>query len=340
MPTLDDNDDKTKQGQADAGGAYIGGGGGQGATTGLKDESPSSSGSYTNLQNYLGANQGNDATMGQAAYGVVNAAGTTANQDMAGLQSEADKEIAAGTQNVDPGKLNTINAGGENQSVIDTTYTGPKSYNDVQDPNNTLGAVQNAQQQADLVGKQGGVNTLLREAYGSPSYTSGENQLDTFLTQSGAGGQQGLNQITSDWGGVSNNLQNEYSGITSEIGKAKDTSAATGQTYADAQKARATDLANRNTPGTGSGNPGTYSSGIQTSDTPFNPNQQAAAGNVMAGQAAVTPHNTAGVQYNTGTNSGIENLNGPAIGFAAFGGKVPENKYTGIKNLLHGRTKK
>ena len=393
MATLDEENDPNKKNAATSGGAYIGGGSGQGATTGIKSESPTASGSYTNLQNYLGANQGNDAAMGQAAYGVVNQAGQAAEKSLGDYQTNATNAITAGTQNVnqdtlggfgkgmgvDQNVLKDINAGKYSTGAptvnyqikaIDTSYNGPTDYNAVQGQQQAVGDVQKTGELAGLAGSNAGVGQLLRTAYDRPSYSTGENQLDTFLTQGGAGGQQALGKIGSDWGHEGDKLTNAYSGIQSQIGKAQETSKATGATYDKAQadaKAQA-DKTNQ-TYGTyfkdwkkgqddaaesarlaanaAKANATTKPSSLTAAAAPakpvytqpgtllIGPNQTPTGKVPTAAQTAAIPkvnNSTLSTEMNPwGASNAID-----MSGFAAFGGKIPEKKYKGILSSLGG----
>ena len=372
MATLDQEDDKLKQGQSDGGGAYIGGGSGQGATTGINSDSPSSSGNYTNLQNYLTANEGNDTLMGQGAAGVANAAGQGAVQAMDTMQNNANSQISSGTVNVDPekekqiafdpgagfqGRISNLSKGGTDSggqynyggpSSVNTTYGGPQSYNEINGALDTAGKVGNAQSVADQSKTTPGVSTLLKSAYGQPGYSSGENQLDTLVTQSGTGGQGQLNKIGQDWGGITDTANNMYGGIQSQIQAGKDTSAATGAKYAGDIAQAQKDVGAANSQIDSAKTQGQAYLKQKAIDDQ-NARDAAAAKAAQNGldylnwgksvTGAATPTKQAPTGSNWDDASAGHSTNGPAPLFAAFGGKVPYNKYSGISNMLNGRKK-
>jgi len=119
LPT-DPEKDKDKQAADQAAGPVLGApgaapiqgsGGGQAAATGA----PTKSGSFTNLNNYVTANAGNDATMGAAARG--------------GVQQSANKADAAGTSVYDTGttavEAGTVRDDGTIQAVTNLGVVKP-----------------------------------------------------------------------------------------------------------------------------------------------------------------------------------------------------------------------
>lgn len=125
------------------GSAFAGGGGGQGAT--VKAPAPTSSGSFTNLQKYMDANQGAAANMGQGIAGTINQAG-----------QKTDKAINDYVSTGAPGAANA------------------ESAND-----NLQGILKNAN------GGMPGFVSLLNQTYSQPGYTGGERGLDAALINGG-----------------------------------------------------------------------------------------------------------------------------------------------------------
>lgn len=191
MAVLNEDDKLNPQGQATGGGgAFIGSGSGQGATTSV--HAPTSSGSYTNLENYIGANQGgSDVKMGQAAYGVVDTAGKEANKAISGLHTAAS---AAGN----PEDVTQFSEYQPAQNAVGKV-AGTKNSDTGKYSGGLLGS---------LNGGQNGVGSLLKDAYAQPSYTAGENQLDAFLTGASQGGQQRLGAAQKKWGDIGTKFDN------------------------------------------------------------------------------------------------------------------------------------
>jgi hypothetical protein len=152
--TQDDQDQQNQGGQqpgvqtatgntSGGGGGYVGGGTGQGATTtaapGQASPAGSSSGSYTNLQSYLNANQGSGGDMGKAIEGSVDTAGKDADQKIGSYTSDVTGDVANGSKNinVDQGVLGQIKSGTANLDpsvmneiqggVYQGKYNGPGS---------------------------------------------------------------------------------------------------------------------------------------------------------------------------------------------------------------------
>lgn len=128
------------------GSGFVGGGSGQGATT-KAAPAPTSSGSYTNLSAYLGANQGAGQQMGQQAEKVVDTAG-----------QKADAAI---------GNYAKVGAPGASDAN--------RSYQALQD------------QLGRFTGNQSDTASILRNTYTQPNYSAGESGLDAFLVNQGGG---------------------------------------------------------------------------------------------------------------------------------------------------------
>lgn len=260
-----------------AGGAFIGGGTGQGATTTTK--APTSSGNYTNLTDYLSANQGSGATMGKTAENVVGQAGQDADNKLVDYSNNTTRAINAGTPGVDQGVLGQINNGittgastttknadgsttttGGKQSYNGFTpatasYTGPTATSNVTgqagtDQAGAYGAISklvggapgSGTYNGGLVRQAGdgqtGVQSLLRNnVYQQPSYTAGESGLDAFLTGGTPGGQQSLKNIQDQWGGMGAKGDATNARLTTAMQGGIDAATGVNKTYGDAVKA-------------------------------------------------------------------------------------------------------
>lgn len=185
-----------------AGGGFIGGGTGQGSTTAVKSPTaPTSSGNYTNLTNYLSANQGSGAAMGKTAENVVGQTGQQANQDLSSYQNSTNAAINAGTPTVNQGTLNQIKNGVTTGAATTTknadgsttttggkeTYTGPTpaavSYTGPTDPSKVSG-----QAATDQSSAYGDIASLVGGAPGSGTYNGG-------MVGQAAGGQTGVQSL-------------------------------------------------------------------------------------------------------------------------------------------------
>ncbi len=257
------NEDEKKKTIGGSGGAFIGGGSSQGATTGVKD-APTASGNFTNIQNYLTANEGSDAAMGEAAKAQVGASYGEAEGAQNALANEASSSIQSGTPVVDQNTISGIanwqpsNYGQQINSLsrgqtstynpVSVTpppavaYTGPTSYNQLSGAQGVESSAQRAEERVGLTNNQAGVSELLRGAYANPNYTSGEGNLDAFLTGSGAGGQQQLAQARQQFGDIQQKKGNLYSGIMGQIGTAQNQVADVNNQYDAARTARGDEL--------------------------------------------------------------------------------------------------
>jgi hypothetical protein len=191
--------------------ASIGGGSaGAGAGQSGQSKAPTSSGSYTNLMSYIGANQGNDTKMGNAAAAVVDNAGEQANQALSNLNHDVGYNTIHSLRSdaVQPGA--PVKSRGP--AVAHTPVTDPTQLDSYQGANDAVANVAGTEnsdtgkRSGGLLGLAGGgqsgVSTLLQKAYQQPNYSAGENQLDTFLTGASAGGQSALKGINDKWGDV------------------------------------------------------------------------------------------------------------------------------------------
>lgn len=188
---------------------------------------PTASGSFTNLNNYISANKGNDTQMGSQVESRVGGQAAVADTSGDALHDGASTEVESGTVRLDEGELKTFK--GETPAPIDGTlrptvnkdiygqqinaeYGGPTSATDGTlaplhaDANKNYTAVQDSANLA--AGGLEGRGTLLKDAYGQEKYTQGQNQLDSFILGAGVGGQQSLKDIEAKYGGYGNKFTN------------------------------------------------------------------------------------------------------------------------------------
>ncbi len=247
---IDDENDPSKPQASDGGGGYVNGSGGQGATT---KAAPTSSGSYTNLTSYLGANEQAGATTGQAAGNTVNQSGVASNAANKVLGDNGAKEAATGAvgidqktvaalgkgAKIDPKKMAAINAGigtGQNatytgghqvadayQGKVPTVqYGGPKEaknvtgYGDADSAMQMLGG-----NMGNFTGGQDKRTALLQQTYQQPSYTQGESNLDSFLVGGTTGGKQAIASAKKSWDGQDKAYQGVKDAVSGNIDKAK-----------------------------------------------------------------------------------------------------------------------
>jgi hypothetical protein len=238
------------------------------------------------LLGYIGANQGNDAKMGQAAANYVDQVGNDTTRAINNYGSSGKQDASSGTTGLTGFKNNTGDWQGEayagigkligddwskpqapgapgssigpntrtEQPVGQTDKTPRGSFQVPSTPKATTpgsytqAAAPTPEKPTEyggllgLTGAGGGkdaqtnIGSLLRETYGQPSYSAGENSLDAFLTGSGSGGQAALQGIRDKWGGVADTMKSTENGILSAQKKFQDEKAAKDAHTADLLK--------------------------------------------------------------------------------------------------------
>lgn len=208
-------DDLNKQQQAAAGGGQVlAGNAGQGSKAGA------SGSGWTNLQSYLGANQGNT---GEIATSVNNAMNKEFNTNATAADTAAKGYGEAGVKTVNAGSnvgainevINTTNTAGTdytggNAAAQGLKYSGPKTGADIKTGRNEVEqAYDNAYKQNEKYGTYIGARDALRS---ENNYGSGFAALDSFLGTrnegKAIGGQIAANQAALKTG-------DQYRGIVS-----------------------------------------------------------------------------------------------------------------------------
>jgi hypothetical protein len=208
---------------------------------------PTKSGSFTNLMNYVDANQGNDSKMGQAVGNVVSNKADQATNQKVGFQDSAQAAINKGKVETDTATLDTLKTDATkvdrdafsrmHQADYDKlgglqsaqSLEGPGGFSDV---NNAFARVNQTAQ--DATGNLNQRTNVLKEAYGRPQYTRGEQRLDSFIVGAGQGGQQELQKVAEQNEAVQGNWANTLNLIGENIQGGRATTDATRQAAQDA----------------------------------------------------------------------------------------------------------
>lgn len=230
-----------------AGVAAGGGGSGAGATGSPAPAAPkpSSSGSWTNLDSYLGANSDQATQLGQQIASNVNSAGTQAQTDINNLGTSFTNSVNQNVVNQNPDAVNkaitdaSSLTAGQNLSSDDqqaynqqanASYSGPTdvtAYNGYnQASQDVLGATQKAQETTSEAGR----GTLLNDQFGNSSqygYNQGENNLDQLLLQNSEGAQTALQPLAQQWSGLNGALNNTVATGAGQVQQAQTTDATT-----------------------------------------------------------------------------------------------------------------
>lgn len=165
------------------GGAGVGGGGGGAAPS-------SKSGGFTNIQDYLGANQESAEQLGSQVAGNINQEAQEAETALSTGVSNAQNKIQTATRSFDDNQLQgTIDTGVANdwtQQALRGDFSGPNRIQD-EDRTNITRETQQARDKAALTGSQGGRIELLRGMAGGPQATGVTKLNSAFLQGNEAG---------------------------------------------------------------------------------------------------------------------------------------------------------
>lgn len=203
----DEEDDKKTPVNQDGGGssgsktlAAPGAMGGDGTSQNTSKKG-TSSGSFTNLNNYVKANEGNDAKMGEdIRQGVENTANETKGK-IDSFSSDITTQAKTNTVN-DSGVVdalrkdpNAVDADAFSKQV-NATYQGPVDYTTSADFQDALAGTQKVSQSvANAQGGMAGREQLLDQQYKRSDYGKGQKLLDSFILGAGQQGQEKINQI-------------------------------------------------------------------------------------------------------------------------------------------------
>lgn len=196
---------------------------GTGNSGGPKSKTPGSSGSFTNLQKYLDANQEQAAAMGDKVVQGVTQETDKARDSLTGVQDTFSKGVQAGTTQGDATLFNDVALDpsavvGDDKKSADFSkiltasgkgYAGPdditktEGYGDAVTNYNVAGGdVTNA-------GNAKGRKLLLQKDYARPDYSEGQQNFDNMLLGRSSSAQRGLQ-----------NLQDQNRNLGGDVGKA------------------------------------------------------------------------------------------------------------------------
>lgn len=237
-----------------AGGAGVnspgGSGAGSSAQAGASAPKPSTSGSWTNLNSYLGANSDQATQLGTQIAGSVNQKGQQAQTDISNLGTNfgqavnqnvvAQNEDATNKAITDASGLTagqTLNA--DDQQAFNTqanaSYGGPTDVTTFNGYNQAQQDVNTAAQAANATKTEAGRGTLLQDQFKDTSkygYSQGESNLDQLLLQNSKGAQDALAPVANNWSNLDGALNTT---VTSGANQAQQ-AAQTDQTTSAAAK--------------------------------------------------------------------------------------------------------
>jgi hypothetical protein len=229
----DDQDQQNKQNQQDAisgpqtitsgqSGVISGSDSGSGNPSAGK---PSSSGSYTNLQDYLNANKDQAAQLGSTVASNISKDGTTASNSINDASNQFQNQVGQGTiKNLGTAEQDTAKAISNAQNltagqklgsddldnfkaVSNATYTGPKTFQDAGTYQPAYDATQKAINEGEQTKTDSGRYAILQNMFARPTYSSGETSLDNLLLNVNPDSQAQLNQARQNVSGLNNQFQ-------------------------------------------------------------------------------------------------------------------------------------
>ncbi len=202
-----------------------------------------SSGSYTNIQQYLNANKDNAAQMGNTiAEGVSNKA-ETAIGDTTKLAGEK-QSVAA----VDPySYLNNpdANKATEYQELKATGgYKGPSDISGTANYNTAFKSTNDAFTDVKNTTTEDGRKTLLENKYKRPDYSLGMKNLDNVLVQNDPTSKQKLNDTYNKYSNIMSMFDNTTKDVSDSIEQSKNTAQANKAKFIPAEEAAYNNLMN------------------------------------------------------------------------------------------------
>jgi hypothetical protein len=238
---LDDQDEKDKAQNEQVlsnGSGTIEGQGSSGASAQGGQGQPGGGG-FTNLQQYVTANQGNDAAMGQKVEQNVGQNAQAANQNISQYQSGAENKVKQGTVTQDQSISDALKTSPEKivadpnmKSAFDKQYnaqfTGDTQASAYQGYNEAQQAANKVQTQGqEAAGDNASRRNLLNDVYARPDYATGQQTLDSFLLGAGDQGQQSLKNINQQYGNYGQKAADASQSVQDQIQQGIDTSKAT-----------------------------------------------------------------------------------------------------------------
>lgn len=193
----------------------------------------SQSGNYTNLQSYLDANKGNNLSqdLSQNVIGEADAANEAAKQSETSFKSQVDQNTVKPNEDlfnqikIDPTKVAQDKNSKESfQKMYNAQYQGPKNLSDdFADYVSAQSKQRKAEESGELTQNAEGRKTLLKNYYGRPDYTEGQQNLDQLLVQNDENADKNLSSAKArvdaqktSFGSLKDSL-NQYASQASQV---------------------------------------------------------------------------------------------------------------------------
>lgn len=193
----------------DVTGAGAGSGGGSAQVSGAFKAPSSSSGQFTNIGDYLKANQTGASRLGTQVAGNINKETDEAKTAIQTGQNQFNTAADANKIAYDHGAVQRFTGTGATTNdfsrLLSGTYGGPNSLADVGARTSIDKEVSEANQKAQLAGTQGGQIQLIRDVAGRPVST-GALRLNSALITGNEGAQTALRSATAGASGLNTSL--------------------------------------------------------------------------------------------------------------------------------------
>lgn len=209
---------------------------GQGTQT-PQASKPKGSG-WTNLQNYISANAGNDAAMGNKIAGKIGEQAGGVEQAKSALTPKVEQDVQANTV-VDTGVIGALQtdptkvAKDAFKKQSTAVYRGPEDVSSYQEYGQGQKAKSALTERLDLTKSAEGQGALLKDIAGQ-NYTQGLQSLDQFILGAGEQGKKSIADTQSKYGNVASDWDALTGQLNQKFRQAKETTA---KTAADTNKA-------------------------------------------------------------------------------------------------------
>jgi len=207
------------------------GGGTASSSSGYDPNAPTSGGNWTNIQNYLTANNG--GAFGQQFAGNVGNDVTSAQNAITNASNNFQNQVNQGTLQNNQNVLNEVGSAPQSMSTADQStfenqlkggYTGPQSAGNDTGFSNADTTAHNAYSEAQAAQTPGGQATLLQKFYNAPQYTTGQQSLDEAFLSMDPNAQAALSQLAGQAGSLPVNYENAFNAANTQAGQAQATS--------------------------------------------------------------------------------------------------------------------
>lgn len=188
---------------------------------------------WSNLQNYIIANRGNDAAMGQRVANKIGEQSQGVETAKAAITPAAQEDITRGTV-TDQGVIETLRTAPtrvdkeQYKKQSRATYQGPEDISAYADFAKGQQAAKNLEERLNLIGTEAGQKTLLKDIAG-PNYGQGLSNLDQFILSAGEEGKKSIAGTKEQYGATPQAWQTFVEDINARLGGAKQTTERTAE---------------------------------------------------------------------------------------------------------------